>query len=611
MYEIRVIDGTSEKRLDMTKPSFPYNFEANSIADLKDRSASWSYTISLPRTANNEKVLGFSGTPYASTQAPYKRLQCNVYADGLQIIDHGVLFIDSATDTEYKVQVLSGVANVFELMKDIDWANGEDWYSVHMPLIDLSEGEGAAEGVTWPSFIVSQDNVLTTASKKNAFLMYATPRVCLQNLLDGISTRIGYTFSLPSTGTQPSSMYLVPTKRKNVQNSQGVVIKTVQAVRPIPSPNNYCTGEVLDFTTSNYTNMWGGLKDDVQQAPEVTWTKATVRIGLVSNILNNAESSYFGQGGTIRVGNSVTIDRTNWQQYRDGNDLLVVITDLPSISLTDVAASNTSWRGGSMGDYVVGIQFGRITIDYELTQTTATDQPFPGAIFPICPNLGFATAFDFFKMLCQVKGYFVTVNPTTKVIECHSMSEVVSNKPNAKDWTEKMAMQEDKELTYEFGSYARTNTIAYKQDKVTGQTDTSMFTIDNDKLPATKEVVSIALCSCLPTNTSRVPIYSKENEEYKFTEGANPHLLYKVQYINYYYHVGTSTVKANYSDLISMLQNTLILKAKFVLSPVDIITFDNIVPIYLQQYGRHFYVNKISNWEIGKTCEVELLQLTF
>lgn len=609
MYEIRVIDGTSEKRLDMTKPSFPYNFEANSIADLKDRSASWSYTISLPRTANNERVLGFAGTPFVNTQTPYRRLQCNVYADGLQIIDHGVLFIDSATDTEYKVQVLSGVANVFELMKDIDWINGEDWYNVHMPLTDLSEGEGSAVGVTWPTFYVAEDNGLLTSSKKNAFLMYATPRVNLQHLLDEISTRIGYTFSFPNIGILPANMYLVPTKRKNVENSAGVVIKTIQAVRPIPSPNNYCTGQVLDFTATNYTEMWGSIKNEVQQQPKVTWTKATVRIGLVSNILNSAESSYFGQGGTIRVGNTVTIDSTNWPSYRNGNDLLVTITDPSFVDITDVVASNTRWRGGDLGDWVTGVKFGRITIDYELTQTTATDQPFPGAIFPICKNLGFATAFDFFKMLCQVKGYFVTVDTTSKVIECHSMSEVVSNKPNAIDWTNKMAMQEDKELHYEFGSYGRVNTITYKQDKITGKTDASTFTIDNDKLPATKEVVSIALCSSLPTNSSRVIIYTKDGDEYKFTEGSNPHLLYKVQYTNYYYHVGASTVKAAYNDLISILQSTLVLKAKFVLSAVDIITFDNLVPIYLKQFGRYFYVNKISSWEIGKMCDVELLRI--
>ena len=82
-----------------------------------------------------------------------------------------------------------------------------------------------------------------------------------------------------------------------------------------------------------------------------------------------------------------------------------------------------------------------------------------------------------------------------------------------------------------------------------------------------------------------------------------------MQYTNYYYHVGASTVKAAYNDLISILQSTLVLKAKFVLSAVDIITFDNLVPIYLKQFGRYFYVNKISSWEIGKMCDVELLRI--
>lgn len=66
---------------------------------------------------------------------------------------------------------------------------------------------------------------------------------------------------------------------------------------------------------------------------------------------------------------------------------------------------------------------------------------------------------------------------------------------------------------------------------------------------------------------------------------------------------------ANYQGIIDTVQQVKVLKAKFLLTTIDILNFSPYTPVFLKQYGHYFYVNKISQWETGKLCEVELIQL--
>lgn len=65
----------------------------------------------------------------------------------------------------------------------------------------------------------------------------------------------------------------------------------------------------------------------------------------------------------------------------------------------------------------------------------------------------------------------------------------------------------------------------------------------------------------------------------------------------------------NYSGVISLLDNMVVIKAMMKLSVLDIYQFDFHKRIYLQQYGAYFYVNRISNYQKNKLTEVELIKI--
>jgi hypothetical protein len=47
----------------------------------------------------------------------------------------------------------------------------------------------------------------------------------------------------------------------------------------------------------------------------------------------------------------------------------------------------------------------------------------------------------------------------------------------------------------------------------------------------------------------------------------------------------------------------------FMLSPRDILELDLLIPVYLEQDGAYYYINKIDSWRKGQPVKVELVKL--
>lgn len=65
----------------------------------------------------------------------------------------------------------------------------------------------------------------------------------------------------------------------------------------------------------------------------------------------------------------------------------------------------------------------------------------------------------------------------------------------------------------------------------------------------------------------------------------------------------------NYPEVVNLLNNVIIVKARMKLSVMDIYQFDFFKRVYLEQYGSYFYVNRISNFQKDKLTEVELVKI--
>ncbi|MCB2408064.1 hypothetical protein [Hymenobacter lucidus] len=74
----------------------------------------------------------------------------------------------------------------------------------------------------------------------------------------------------------------------------------------------------------------------------------------------------------------------------------------------------------------------------------------------------------------------------------------------------------------------------------------------------------------------------------------------------------TDILPAYYQHLRAVYARPLVLKPSVRLSALAVLGFDQLVPVWLEKEGAHFYCNKIDNWEeADASTPVELLRLTF
>ena len=71
-----------------------------------------------------------------------------------------------------------------------------------------------------------------------------------------------------------------------------------------------------------------------------------------------------------------------------------------------------------------------------------------------------------------------------------------------------------------------------------------------------------------------------------------------------------TSLKHNYwNKYADIILNYKQVRLKFILTPIQIKDFRFDYPIYLNQYGRYFFVKKINNWDVNKVTEIDLIVL--
>ena len=107
--------------LDLPLDAPAMNYQINNLAELKDRNASYSQRISLPRTTHNEQAFQFSFVVGSGSYVPYMKFPCQLFYEGALISPAGaVLNIVDVSDTSIGVQILGATADLFDTLNNTD-----------------------------------------------------------------------------------------------------------------------------------------------------------------------------------------------------------------------------------------------------------------------------------------------------------------------------------------------------------------------------------------------------------------------------------------------------------------------------------------------------------
>lgn len=118
--EIRLTEGSLDLFLD-AEDKFYITKQIHDLRDLTTRKASFSKTMTIPRTKNNSLLLGEELVEFGRDNSqPYRFVDCQVFMSSHPILPDGRLkvIVEKTVSNTIDIAIFGGVVNLFELLSD-------------------------------------------------------------------------------------------------------------------------------------------------------------------------------------------------------------------------------------------------------------------------------------------------------------------------------------------------------------------------------------------------------------------------------------------------------------------------------------------------------------
>lgn len=648
--------------LDLLLDAPAMNYQINNLAELKDRNASYSQRISLPRTTHNEQAFQFSFVVGSGSGVPYMKFPCQLFYEGALISPAGaVLSIVDVSDTSIGVQILGATVDLFDTLNNTDAKDPGDgmfllkWYTDTMGQAEryLSGPEGVKVLYFWlyatlqknPNFPPSAMEAIRQVRELDKFY----PHLNWYDLVTWIFDRAGYSLETDVDPVDRAEMFLpctYPVLADNprapkasgigwIQNpsvgttgvtwkgSPGVTLSDPVAGRltidPVPGTFNWMT---LWDTTITFKLSWSNISA-IQKSSVAVKVTHYKNDGTSAVVLTRSWSS--GASGSA----SVDIQMEAGEHILVSGTLAIVVNPVNSFDLR----------------FLVSITAPPVP------ETSPGDKPQPGLTYDLLASTGFKSLGDIVKAFVQLFGLTVDVNPVTKVARAYSMQEFYNRRSSSgKNWSDKLIKGKDTKLTFQLSSYAQSNEVKLEDNKDNNVTDSYKFSIPDVNLQPTKLLFQIGFLAGLNqrlydadiTNATHTlanyPIWTvnrgrMENGEmtettWEYNVLSKPMVVHidKSDFMRPKVRVGRTLTQVRlytahfknlkyyvpkyYDKLINnILKRPKILQVQILLNSLDIQSLDLFNPIWLEEHGFWFYVSKINNFQAGKISKVDLIRM--
>lgn len=649
--------------LDLPLDAPAMNYQINNLAELKDRNASYSQRISLPRTTHNEQAFQFSFVVGSGSYVPYMKFPCQLFYEGALISPAGaVLNIIDVSDTSIGVQILGATADLFDTLNNTDAKDPGDgmfllkWYTDTMGQAEryLSGPEESKVLYFW-LYATLQKNpnvppISTEAIQEVRELDKFYPHLNWYDLVTWIFDQAGYSLETDVDPVDRAEMFLPCTYPVLADNPN--------------APKASGTGWIQDLPPGGLAGVtWQGSPGVPLSDPVAGRLTIDTTLGEFSwmTLWDTTITFSFSWSNTSAIQRGTVAVRVT--HYKNDGTSAIVLT--------------RSWTSGSSGSASVDIPMeagehilvygyllaGSLTTDqYDMRfpvsitapippETSPGDRPYPGLTYDLLASTGFKSLGDIVKAFFQLFGLTVDVNPATKVARAYSVQEFYNRRSSSgKNWSDKLIKGKDTKLTFRLSSYAQSNEIKLEDNKDNNVTDSYKFSIPDVNLQPTKLLFQIGFLAGLNQtlydagSTQRLhtlanyPIWTINRgrmEDGEMTETtweynalSKPMVVHinKSDYLRPQVRVGYTLtpirlctarfkslnyyVPKYYGKLIdNILKRPKILQTQILLDSLDIQSLDLFNPIWLEEHGFWFYVSKINNFQAGKITEVDLIRM--
>ena len=594
-------------------------YQANDIAELKDRQSSYSQSLKLPISPANTRIFRHADLFDVRSDVRYALMECRLYSNGCILAGKGSKLKLRQVSEHYECQILSGNQDFFETLKNKPFSELDLGYMARG--IEYMPGHTEAYQYLAASFVAGRDKVEMSEEHSYPFiqLKYVLDQVIYQAL-----GRPYFTFKTNLDLEDYQKKYL---SLSGIKGSEGSLNSLAYEIIFSADTRTMIIEKNPGAIITNVPNRSHEIKF---RSPLDCTCELQVRLITSAEINGN-----FRLESDTNTENKTEISWSDGYPYKKSKILKLSKNECLTIRFD---------TGRIIGKPKLAIEF----MNFVSTQEKY-DVPLGGQLY-FAPNLSFKTCLDFFKAFVQLYGLTVVVDNTNRIVYAYTMKKVYENKSIARDWSDKLDMSTPPEAGFSFNSYAQENHIKLKENKKSGFVDTATFKVQNTSLDQSKDLFTIGFESGtnfltidkstkIIQEVAHIPLEEADPETgERNIKGTDTHIVSRFDGFNkliikslkfekevdvyFAYHQPITNYLANYYQELSsqMLFNARVIEAYFNLKDQDIEEFNHdfrdveknfgqLIPIYLKQFGAYFYLNKISNFISGKLTKCELIKL--
>lgn len=581
--------------VDLGDSEITLNFKSNLLGDISKITASNSYTITLPRTNKNIRLLDFPDVAGHESYMMRDYFNAEYYRNGVKLFDAKAVLI-SCSEDGFDVALTWGMSEKFiQLMND-----------------DRSIQEFADMALPWNSS-TTYDNGLINGQLSHGYIrhnagidvdsnrdkIFIHPSVNCMRLLEEIASYYGIAMEWGSYKQYIELLYLPLISQKASSkynffeaNITGTLDSDIKYVK-------FTQINRVDGINISNTETYG----DVVRIYETSldWELDILISTNKHNTLNVVELAFYSNAQYIK---SLQIS---------SNDIgLCAYKGVIPFDITEY--SNITIRIRINNGALLGIIKSYIKIFSEDVQSVSYNQ-----YYPIGINLPDISVVDFIKQICWLFGLFAIKSDTG--VSFIPVNKIIDNRDKAVDWSKKLVPTEwtAKETSYTFGDFAQKNYFRYEENENAKSADGYMV-VQNKTLDHEKDLVKLPYTAGGDNGDMRAVPYFKWSEDGTTIEleDCGDRIM---QLVISFDSQGKEDARLDFSDLkfqnrvsrfgLSSYQDLIklpfVIKDTFRLTEIDLKNLDYTIPVYIERYAAFFAIISIKSQ--GDYSECELLKL--
>lgn len=596
------IDGA---KVDMGESGVSLEYRSNILTDISKIVSNFSYTVKLPKTKNNLRLIECAHMPSAVSSFPYLPHVGTLLRDGVQIVDGANVVLMSVSDT---IEIALSWGNATGFSKIIEFEGNLDGLDY-----------GVDDYIFWRYDISPDEDVPIINYGFRTTEKHVTyhPVVSAKWILDKIQSQFNVNLLFPSDKLDILQSLKIPLlKKEDAQKHVDAnrVTLTLSGLNKTDGALRYYQLMFYGLVQSYYIEYYNDGSFISAFKPNFKNLQLNYSIDCSLVYVGSA----YKNGGYLDIVDADTgeiLDQVNaYEVFDKGNDnyechfkkdLSLDPYDKTIYISTTVSKS---------GDDSVRIVSGFITLEAKVSEVGADIGEY-NKYFTI-PNLPSIKLIDFIKSIAYMLGVFAVPGENND-IHFVSFDSVIENKSNAVDWSSRILLNDygdvARNISYQLNDFTQKNWFRYKEDDdVTGNYD-SFIVVENRALDYERDAVSLPFSACDTLGgVASIPLYSYNDDgELEYDSGVNPRIvLYdsETRSCVFYPLRWEELIQQHYASYQEVVRQPKVIKELVLLSAPELAVLDLLKPVYIRQYGSYFAIVNVKTKE-NNISEVELLKI--